>query len=137
MARFSTGKATASASLDDPYKARLNAGSPSRARRLMEWLRAVWFTRAEPESIEAGDGARQRKRSRPRILLLTRWEHEDVVAALLLDEAGEAPKPRHSIVDLPAIAPQRGPRQLTPELPRRTCSVSPPDWRQPGGTPLP
>ena len=120
-----TGKGYSLGILDDPYKGPADAGSPRVRERLMEWLRAVWFTRAEPESIEAGDGARQRNLS-AQILVLTRWDHEDVVASLLLDEAGEAPQRWH-IVDLPAIAQPPAERQSFPP----TCSVHP-DWRQPG-----
>jgi hypothetical protein len=93
--------------------------------RIEDWLKAVWFTRAEPQYTSAGDGALQHNLS-AQVIVLTRWDHEDVVGWLLGQETGDAPQEWH-ILNLPAIAEHPADRQIFPD----TCTVEP-DWRSPG-----
>ncbi|MCP9819844.1 terminase [Synechococcus sp. Cruz-9H2] len=120
-----TGKGYSLGVIDDPYKGPADAGSSLVRERLIDWLRAVWFSRAEPAQIEAGDGAMQPNLS-AQVIVLTRWDHQDVVGWLMDQEAGAAPQGWH-ILNLPAIAESPGERQSFP----RACSVEP-DWRSPG-----
>jgi len=120
-----TGKGYSLGIIDDPYKGPIEAGSARHRQRVVDWLKAVWFTRAEPAFIEAGDGALQRNLS-AQVIVLTRWDHEDMVGWLLAEEAGDAPHHWH-LLNLPAIAEHPADRQSFPA----SCTVEP-DWRQPG-----
>jgi phage terminase large subunit-like protein len=93
--------------------------------RIVEWLKSVWFLRAEPAYIDAGSGALQRNLS-AQVIVLTRWDHEDLVGWLLAQELGDAPQHWH-VLDLPAIAEHLSERPAYPP----TVTLEP-DWRQPG-----
>jgi predicted phage terminase large subunit-like protein len=120
-----TGKGYSLGVIDDPYKGPADAGSARVRSRIEDWLKAVWFTRAEPQYTSAGDGALQHNLS-AQVIVLTRWDHEDVVGWLLGQETGDAPQEWH-ILNLPAIAEHPANRQTFPD----TCTVEP-DWRSPG-----
>jgi predicted phage terminase large subunit-like protein len=120
-----TGKGYSLGIIDDPYKGPEDAKSALQRERLIDWLRSVWLTRAEPSEVEGSDGSIQRNLS-AQVIVLTRWDHQDVVAWLLEQEQGEAPQHWH-VLDLPAIAE---PIKDRPRFPA-TCTVVP-DWRQPG-----
>jgi hypothetical protein len=60
------------------------------------------------------------------VVVLTRWDHQDVIGWLYEQELGEAPQ-QWTVLDLPAIAEDSADR---PKLPP-TCTLIP-DWRQPG-----
>ena len=120
-----TGKGYSLGIIDDPYKGPEDAKSALQRERLIDWLRSVWLTRAEPAEVADGTGAIQRNLS-AQVIVLTRWDHQDVVAWLLEQEQGEAPQHWH-VLDLPAIAE---PIRDRPRFPA-TCTVVP-DWRQPG-----
>jgi hypothetical protein len=120
-----TGKGYSLGVIDDPYKGPADAGSSRIRSRIEEWLKAVWFTRAEPQFIEQAGGGRQRNLS-AQVIVLTRWDHEDIVGWLLAQEAGEAPQDWH-ILNLPAIAEHPADQPTYPP----SCTVEP-DWRAPG-----
>jgi predicted phage terminase large subunit-like protein len=120
-----TGKGYSLGVIDDPYKGPADAGSARVRLRIEDWLKAVWFTRAEPQFTAAGDGALQHNLS-AQVIVLTRWDHEDVIGWLLAQETGDAPQEWH-ILNLPAIAEHPGDRQSFPA----SCTVEP-DWRLPG-----
>jgi predicted phage terminase large subunit-like protein len=120
-----TGKGYSLGIIDDPYKGPEDAKSALQRERLIDWLRSVWLTRAEPSEVEGSDGSIQRNLS-AQVIVLTRWDHQDVVAWLLEQEQGEAPQHWH-VLDLPAIAEPSKDRHRFPA----TCTVVP-DWRQPG-----
>ena len=69
-----TGKGYNFCVIDDPYKGPVDAGSARVRSRIEDWLKAVWFTRAEPQFIDAGDGALQHNLS-AQVIVLTRWDH--------------------------------------------------------------
>jgi len=119
------GKGYSLGIIDDPYKGPRDAGSATVRSRIVDWLKSVWFLRAEPGFIDAGDGALQRNLS-AQIVVLTRWDHEDMVGWLLAQELGDAPQGWH-VLDLPAIAEHPADRPHYP--PSVTLE---PDWRQPG-----
>jgi hypothetical protein len=120
-----TGKGYSLGIIDDPYKGPADAGSARVRQRLVEWIKAVWFLRAEPQFIDAGQGALQRNLS-AQVIVLTRWDHEDLIGWLLQEEAGDAPHSWH-LLNLPAIAEHPADRQTFPP----TCTVEP-DWRRAG-----
>ncbi|MCP9915338.1 terminase [Cyanobium sp. ATX 6F1] len=120
-----TGKGYSLGIIDDPYKGPADAGSIRVRARIEDWLKAVWFTRAEPQFIDAGTGALQRNLS-AQVIVLTRWDHEDVIGWLMAQESGDAPQEWH-VLNLPAIAEHRADRQSFPS----SCTVEP-DWRLPG-----
>jgi phage terminase large subunit-like protein len=119
------GKGYSLGIIDDPYKGPRDAGSATVRSRIVDWLKSVWFLRAEPGFIDAGNGALQRNLS-AQIVVLTRWDHEDMVGWLLAQELGDAPQSWH-VLDLPAIAEHPADRPHYP--PSVTLE---PDWRQPG-----
>lgn len=120
-----TGKGYSLGIIDDPYKGPGDAASPALRQKLIDWLRSVWLTRAEPASVLGPDGSEQPNLS-AQVVVLTRWDHQDVIGWLLEQELGEAPQ-NWTILDLPAIAEEPGER---PQLPS-TCTLIP-DWRQAG-----
>jgi predicted phage terminase large subunit-like protein len=120
-----TGKGYSLGIIDDPYKGPADASSRVIRERLIDWLRSVWLTRADPAEVADAAGAIQRNLS-AQVIVLTRWDHQDVVAWLLEQELGEAPQHWH-VLDLPAIAE---PMKDRPRFPA-TCTVVA-DWRQPG-----
>jgi hypothetical protein len=46
-----TGKGYSLGIIDDPYKGPGDAASPALRQKLIDWLRSVWLTRAEPASV--------------------------------------------------------------------------------------
>jgi predicted phage terminase large subunit-like protein len=120
-----TGKGYSLGIIDDPYKGPADASSRVIRERLIDWLRSVWLTRAEPAEVADEAGTIQRNLS-AQVIVLTRWDHQDVVAWLLEQELGEAPQHWH-VLDLPAIAE---PMRDRPRFPA-TCKLVP-DWRKPG-----
>lgn len=71
------------------------------------------------------DGSEQPNLS-AQVVVLTRWDHQDVIGWLYEQELGEAPQ-QWTLLDLPAVAEDPAER---PKLPS-TCTLIP-DWRQPG-----
>jgi hypothetical protein len=71
-------------------------------QKLIDWLRSVWLTRAEPAMVLGPDGREQPNLS-AQVVVLTRWDHQDVIGWLLEQELGEAPQ-HWTVLDLPAIA---------------------------------
>ena len=120
-----TGKGYSLGIIDDPYKGPGDAASPALRQKLIDWLRSVWLTRAEPSTVLGPDGTEQSNLS-AQVVVLTRWDHQDVIGWLLEQELGEAPQ-HWTVLDLPAIAEEPADR---PQLPP-TCTLIP-DWRQPG-----
>jgi len=120
-----TGKGYSLGIIDDPYKGPGDAASPAQRQKLIDWLRSVWLTRAEPASVLGPDGTEQPNLS-AQVVVLTRWDHQDVVGWLLEQELGEAPQ-QWTVLDLPAIAEGQAER---PQLPP-TCTLIP-DWREAG-----
>jgi len=120
-----TGKGYSLGIIDDPYKGPGDAASPALRQKLIDWLRSVWLTRAEPASVLGPDGKEQPNLS-AQVVVLTRWDHQDVIGWLYEQELGEAPQ-QWTVLDLPAIAEDLAER---PKLPP-TCTLIP-DWRQRG-----
>ena len=120
-----TGKGYSLGIIDDPYKGPGDAASPALRQKLIDWLRSVWLTRAEPASVLGPDGNEQPNLS-AQVVVLTRWDHQDVIGWLYEQELGEAPQ-HWTVLDLSAIAEDPAER---PQLPP-TCNLIP-DWRQPG-----
>jgi hypothetical protein len=120
-----TGKGYSLGIIDDPYKGPGDAASPVLRQKLIDWLRSVWLTRAEPASVLGPDG-REMPNLSAQVVVLTRWDHQDVIGWLYEQELGEAPQ-QWTVLDLPAIAEEPAER---PKLPS-TCTWIP-DWRQPG-----
>jgi hypothetical protein len=120
-----TGKGYSLGIIDDPYKGPGDAASPALRQKLIDWLRSVWLTRAEPASVLGSDG-REHPNLSAQVVVLTRWDHQDVIGWLYEQELGEAPQ-QWTVLDLPAIAEDLAER---PKLPP-TCTLIP-DWRQRG-----
>ena len=120
-----TGKGYSLGIIDDPYKGPEDAKSALQRERLIDWLRSVWLTRAEPAEVEDDKGVLRPNLS-AQVIVLTRWDHQDVVAWLMEQERGEAPQ-HWQVLDLPAIAE---PPEDRPTFPP-TCTLVP-DWRKPG-----
>jgi predicted phage terminase large subunit-like protein len=120
-----TGKGYSLGIIDDPYKGPGDAASPALRQKLIDWLRSVWLTRAEPASVLGPDG-REHPNLSAQVVVLTRWDHQDVIGWLLEQELSEAPQ-HWTVLDLPAIADDPAER---PKLPP-TCTLIP-DWRQAG-----
>jgi predicted phage terminase large subunit-like protein len=120
-----TGKGYSLGIIDDPYKGPGDAASPTLRQKLIDWLRSVWLTRAEPASVLGSDG-REHPNLSAQVVVLTRWDHQDVIGWLYEQELGEAPQ-QWTVLDLPAIAEDLAER---PKLPP-TCTLIP-DWRQRG-----
>jgi hypothetical protein len=120
-----TGKGYSLGIIDDPYKGPGDAASQALRQKLIDWLRSVWLTRAEPAVVQGPDGREQPNLS-AQVVVLTRWDHQDVIGWLLEQELGEAPQ-HWTVLDLPAIAEDPAER---PQLPP-TCTLIH-DWRAPG-----
>ncbi len=120
-----TGKGYSLGIIDDPYKGPGDAASPALRQKLIDWLRSVWLTRAEPAVVTGADGVEQPNLS-AQVVVLTRWDHQDVVAWLLEQELGEAPQ-HWTVLNLPAIAEEPAVRTALPASCRLIA-----DWRRPG-----
>jgi len=116
-----TGKGYNLGIIDDPYKGPEDAKSALQRERLIDWLKSVWFTRAEPGLT--GDGALL---PAAQVVVQTRWDHHDMTAWLLEQEAEENPE-HWTVLNLPAIAE---PISIAMPIPPTCTRV--PDWRQPG-----
>ena len=93
-----TGKGYNLGIIDDPYKGPEDAKSALQRERLIDWLKSVWFTRAEPGLT--ADGALL---PAAQVVVQTRWDHHDMTAWLLEQEAEENPE-QWTVLNLPAIA---------------------------------
>jgi predicted phage terminase large subunit-like protein len=107
--------------IDDPYKGPEDAKSALQRERLIDWLKSVWFTRAEPGLTTEGALL-----PAAQVVVQTRWDHHDMTAWLLEQEAEENPE-HWTVLNLPAIAE---PEAISMQIPH-TCKKVP-DWRQPG-----
>ena len=116
-----TGKGYNLGIIDDPYKGPEDAKSALQRERLIDWLKSVWFTRAEP-GLTAEGGLLPAAQ----VVVQTRWDHHDMTAWLLEQEAEENPE-HWTVLNLPAIAE---PEAISMQIPH-TCKKIP-DWRQPG-----
>ena len=116
-----TGKGYNLGIIDDPYKGPEDAKSALQRERLIDWLKSVWFTRAEPGLT--ADGALL---PAAQVLVQTRWDHHDMTAWLLEQEAHENPE-HWTVLNLPAIAE---PEAISMQIPHTCTKVA--DWRQPG-----
>lgn len=76
--------------LDDPFKNREEAESETNRRRVVKWYRSSFYTRQE-------DGAAI-------IIIMTRWDQEDIGGALLADTLGNEEADKWDVVFLPALA---------------------------------
>jgi len=117
-----TGKGYNLGIIDDPYKGPEDAKSALQRERLIDWLKSVWFTRAEP-----GLTAEGALLPAAQVVVQTRWDHQDMTAWLLEQESQENPE-HWTVLNLPAIAE---PISIAMPIPP-TCTRIP-DWRQPGG----
>ena len=116
-----TGKGYNLGIIDDPYKGPEDAKSALQRERLIDWLKSVWFTRAEP-----GFTAEGALLPAAQVVVQTRWDHHDMTAWLLEQEAEENPE-HWTVLNLPAIAE---PEAISMQIPHTCTKV--PDWRQPG-----
>jgi predicted phage terminase large subunit-like protein len=90
--------------LDDPFKNREEAESESNRRRVVKWYRSSFYTRQE-------DGAAI-------VMIMTRWDQEDIAGALLADSVGEPDADQWEVIFLPAIALEQGEYPQTEEQTR-------------------
>ncbi len=116
-----TGKGYNLGIIDDPYKGPEDAKSALQRERLIDWLKSVWFTRAEPGQSSDGQWL-----PAAQVVVQTRWDHHDMTAWLLEQEAEENPE-HWTVLNLPAIAE---PINIAMPIPPTCTRV--PDWRQPG-----
>jgi len=116
-----TGKGYNLGIIDDPYKGPEDAKSALQRERLIDWLKSVWFTRAEP-----GLNAEGALLPAAQVVVQTRWDHHDMTAWLLEQESQENPE-HWTVLNLPAIAE---PINIAMPIPPTCTRV--PDWRQPG-----
>jgi predicted phage terminase large subunit-like protein len=116
-----TGKGYNLAIIDDPYKGPEDAKSALQRERLIDWLKSVWFTRAEP-----GLTAEGALLPAAQVVVQTRWDHHDMTAWLLEQEGQENPE-HWTVLNLPAIAE---PEAISMQIPHTCTKVA--DWRQPG-----
>ena len=116
-----TGKGYNLGIIDDPYKGPEDAKSALQRERLIDWLKSVWFTRAEP-----GLTAEGALLPAAQVVVQTRWDHHDMTAWLLEQEAEENPE-HWTVLNLPAIAE---PGAISMQIPHTCTKVA--DWRQPG-----
>jgi predicted phage terminase large subunit-like protein len=116
-----TGKGYNLGIIDDPYKGPEDAKSALQRERLIDWLKSVWFTRAEP-----GLTAEGALLPAAQVVVQTRWDHHDMTAWLLEQEADENPE-HWTVLNLPAIAE---PEAISMQIPHTCKKVH--DWRQPG-----
>jgi predicted phage terminase large subunit-like protein len=116
-----TGKGYNLGIIDDPYKGPGDAKSALQRERLIDWLKSVWFTRAEPGLTAEGSLLPPAQ-----VVVQTRWDHHDMTAWLLEQEAEENPE-NWTVLNLPAIAE---PESIAMQIPHTCTKVA--DWRQPG-----
>ena len=116
-----TGKGYNLGIIDDPYKGPEDAKSALQRERLIDWLKSVWLTRAEP-----GLTAEGALLPAAQVVVQTRWDHHDMTAWLLEQEAEENPE-HWTVLNLPAIAE---PEAISMQIPHTCTKVA--DWRQPG-----
>jgi predicted phage terminase large subunit-like protein len=108
-----TGKGYHLGIVDDPLKNAEDAASVTIREKQKEWWRSTFYTRQEPEAAI--------------IVLLTRWNEDDLAGWLLAEEeAGDDEPERWHVISMPAIYGE-GEAPVFPE----TCTVEP-DWRAAG-----
>lgn len=108
-----TGKGYHCGIVDDPLKNAEDAASVTIREKQKEWWRSTFYTRQEPDAAI--------------IVLLTRWNEDDLAGWLLSEEnAGDEEPEGWHIISMPAISGE-GDRPAFPA----TCTVEA-DWRQPG-----
>ncbi|MFN5193995.1 MAG: hypothetical protein ACK5E6_06160, partial [Cyanobacteriota bacterium] len=73
--------------IDDPYKGPEDAKSALQRDRLIDWLKSVWSTRAEPGQSNEGLWL-----PAAQVVVQTRWDHQDMTAWLLEQESQENPE---------------------------------------------
>jgi predicted phage terminase large subunit-like protein len=74
--------------LDDPFKNREEAESEAQRNRVKKWYRSSFYTRQE-------DGAAI-------IIILTRWDQDDIAGALLADAVGNEDADQWEVIFLPS-----------------------------------
>jgi predicted phage terminase large subunit-like protein len=116
-----TGKGYNLGIIDDPYKGPEDAKSALQRERLIDWLKSVWLTRAEPGLTATGELL-----PAAQVVVQTRWDHHDMTAWLLQQETEENPE-HWTVLNLPAIAEQES---ISMPIPSTCTKVV--DWRQPG-----
>jgi predicted phage terminase large subunit-like protein len=116
-----TGKGYNLGIIDDPYKGPEDAKSALQRERLIDWLKSVWLTRAEPGLTATGELL-----PAAQVVVQTRWDHHDMTAWLLEQETEENPE-HWTVLNLPAIAE---PEAIALPIPSTCTKVV--DWRQPG-----
>lgn len=116
-----TGKGYNLGIIDDPYKGPEDAKSALQRERLIDWLKSVWLTRAEPGLTGTGELL-----PAAQVVVQTRWDHHDMTAWLLEQETAENPE-HWTVLNLPAIAE---PEAIALPIPSTCTKVV--DWRQPG-----
>jgi len=87
--------------LDDPFKNREEAESETNRKKVAKWYRSSFYTRQE-------DGGAI-------IIILTRWDQEDVAGILLADSVGDEQADQWDVVFLPALALEANDYPATPE----------------------
>lgn len=108
-----TGKGGHLLILDDPIKGADKAQSETVRNSTWDWWESVFSTRLEPGGAV--------------ILIMTRWNEDDVAGRLLKMEHQEELAEGWHIVNLPAIREPLEEEQAWPA----SCTVEP-DWREPG-----
>jgi len=76
--------------LDDPFKNRDEAASESNRKKLVTWYRSSFYTRQEDNAAI--------------IVILTRWDQEDIAGVLLADSVNDEEADQWDVVFLPALA---------------------------------
>jgi predicted phage terminase large subunit-like protein len=87
--------------LDDPFKNREEAESDTNRKKVVKWYRSSFYTRQE-------DGGAI-------VIIMTRWDQEDIAGALLADSVGDQVADQWEVVFLPAIALEQTDYPSTPE----------------------
>ncbi len=91
-----TGMGADILSIDDPFKDRASADSPTIRERVWDWYASTAYTRLAP-----GGGV---------LVTVTRW-HEDDLVGRLLSAQGQEDADRWTVVDYPAIAERDEPHR--------------------------
>jgi hypothetical protein len=121
-----TGKGYNLGIIDDPYKGPEDAKSALQRERLIDWLKSVWFTRAEPGLTAEG------ALLPAQVVVQTRWDHHDMTAWLLAQEIAIPYPIGFLLVECPlptAPQPRRGsavPQGLDPGPPADRPWPAPP-----------
>jgi predicted phage terminase large subunit-like protein len=76
--------------LDDPFKNREEAESETNRRKVVKWYKSSFYTRQEDNAAI--------------VIIMTRWDQEDIAGALLADSVGDEDADQWDVVFLPALA---------------------------------